>query len=283
MTDRENKGNKAAMRVGSLPEAFPVVGKRLEDLGFTREDLENGMCLPIETEFLGEKTEIMGFTETWNDNLIKELLFYSERPFDEAKAYFAALYGKPFRNGQDPYIASQGGAVDWFMYWTGEGIVQLRKGQNFNRFECRYMIPEEKPKEILKQEQGLTLQEFAWSSGYYMQGLTEADFDYLKIEKKEEDYLTWDFIYQGTECHFDLYRKKGSQLADYMSDVSYETGRVGEWEEVHTCVKDGWGEQIWSNPVKDIWRLEIRKEATAKKLNAIRELLETHSWRYDPA
>ena len=41
MTDRENNGNKAAMRVGSLPEAFPVVGKRPEDLGFTREDLGN--------------------------------------------------------------------------------------------------------------------------------------------------------------------------------------------------------------------------------------------------
>ena len=284
MTGMENNDNKkVAMRVRSLPEAFPVVGKRLEDLGFTREDLESEMYLLIETEFLGEMTEIMGLTEMWNDNLIKELTFYGEQPFDEAKAYFTDLYGEPFRKGWEPYIVSQGGVVDWFMYWTGEGIVQLRKGQNFNWFECKYEIPEEKPEEILKQEAGLTLQEFAWSSGYYMNDLTEEDFDYLKIEKKEEDHLTWDFIYQGTECHFDLYRKKGPQLADYMSGVSYETSRVGDWEEVHTCVKDGWGEQIWVNPVKDIWRLEIRKEATAEKLNAIRELLETHSWRYDPS
>ena len=35
-----------------------------------------------------------------------------------------------------------------------------------------------------------------------MRDLTEEDFDFLKIEKKEEDHLTWDFIYQGTECHF---------------------------------------------------------------------------------
>ena len=284
MTGMENNDNKkVAMRVRSLPEAFPVVGKRLEDLGFTREDLESEMYLLIETEFLGEMTEIMGLTEMWNDNLIKELTFYSEQPFDEAKAYFTDLYGEPFRKGWEPYAMSHGGVVDWFMYWTGEGIVQLRKGRDFNWFECKYEIPKEKPAEILKQEQGLTLQEFAWSSGYYMNDLTEEDFDYLKIEKKEEDHLTWDFIYQGTECHFDLYRKKGPQLADYMSGVSYETSRVGDWEEVHTCVKDGWGEQIWVNPVKDIWRLEIRKEATAEKLNAIRELLETHSWRYDPS
>ena len=229
MTGMENNDNKkVAMRVRSLPEAFPVVGKRLEDLGFTREDLESEMYLLIETEFLGEMTEIMGLTEMWNDNLIKELTFYSEQHFDEAKAYFTDLYGEPFRNGWDPYAMSQGGVVDWFMYWTGEGIVQLRKGQNFNWFECKYEIPEEKPEEILKQEAGLTLQEFAWSSGYYMNDLTEEDFDYLKIEKKEEDHLTWDFIYQGTECHFDLYRKKGPQLADYMSGVSYETSRVGD-------------------------------------------------------
>ncbi len=278
--DMENSGiYKAAMRVRSLPEAFPVVGRRPEDLGFTVEDLENKMSLNIETEFLGEKTVMFGFAEPWNENRIKELKFYGEQPFDEVKRYFADLYGEPFRKGQDPYIRDRGGAVDWFMYWTGEGVVQIRKGQNFNRFEGKYDIPEEKPPEILKQEQGLTLQEFAWSSGYYMRDLTEKDFDCLKIEKKGEDYLTWDFIYRGTECHFDLYRKKGPQLADYMSDVRYETSRVGEWEEVHTCVKDGWGEQIWVNPVKDIWRLEIRKEATAEKLNEIRELLETHSWR----
>lgn len=42
MMEMENSGiGKAVMRVRSLPEAFPVVGKRLEDLGLTGEDLEN--------------------------------------------------------------------------------------------------------------------------------------------------------------------------------------------------------------------------------------------------
>ena len=280
ISDMENNGiNKVAMRVKSLPEAFHVVNKRPEDLGLTKEDLESEMSLNIETEFFGEKTVIYGFMESWNDNRIKELIFYGEQPFDEVKRYFTDLYGEPFRNGQDPYVQSRGGAVYWFMYWTGEGVVNIGKGQYSNFFEGKYSIPKEKPPEIIKQEQGLTLHEFALSSGYYMNDLTEEDFDYLKIEKKEVDYLTWDFIYQGTECHFDLYRKKGANLSDYMSDVSYETSRIGGIEDVHTCVKDGWGEQIWVNPISDIWRLEIRQEATAEKLNSIRELLETHSWR----
>ena len=237
MAGMENSSNdKAVIHVRSMPEAFSVVGRRPEDFGFSGEDIGKGIYLSIETEFLGEMREVMCLTDICNDNLIKELLFYSERPFDEAKAYFADLYGEPFRKGSDPYIASRGGAVDWFMYWTGEGIVRLGKGQYINRFECRYEVPGEKPKEILKREQGLTLQEFAFSSGYYFHGLTEEDFDYLKIEKREEDYLIWDFIYQGTECHFDLYRKKGPQMADYMSDVSYETSRVGDYEDVHTCM-----------------------------------------------
>ena len=267
------------MRVQSLQEAFSVVGKRLEDLGTAGEDAEYKLSLNIETEFLGEKTELIGFVEPWNESRIKELEFYGEQPFDEVKRYFADLYGEPFRKGCDPYIEARGGAVEWFMYWTGEGVVRIGKGQYSDRFECKYDIPGEMPPEVLKRIQGLSLLEFAHLSGYYMRDLTEKDFDYLKIEKKEEDYLTWEFTYQGTKCHFDLYRKKGPHLSDYLSDAVYETSRVADCEDVHTCVKDGWGEQIWVNPVGDIWRLVIGQEASAEKLNEIRELLETHSWR----
>lgn len=171
----------------------------------------------------------------------------------------------------------------WYRYWSGEGIIALSKGENnsFFKFEYTPVEEENKPKEILKREQGLSLPEFAHGTGYYMD-IEKEDFEALgvenlKIEKREEGHFTWVFTYEDAGCRFNVYKDQRENLEEYLADVSYEQSET-EFETLYTYVKEGYGEQVFVNPFGDVWKIAMTGDAGAEKLNAIRTLLEDHSW-----
>ena len=78
-------------------------------------------------------------------------------------------------------------------------------------------------------------------------------------------------------CRFNVYKDQRENLEEYLADVSYEKSET-EYETLYTYVKEGYGEQVLVNPFGDVWKIAMTDDASSEKLNAIRTLLEDHSW-----
>ncbi len=270
------KDKQDVLYYDSLPEVLSLAGQSIYDLGLTEKDLESELFLHIETEFLSDRQEVTAGTDRKDRYVITGIWFSSSRKLSEAEEYFSGLYGEPYLKTEDPYAEGVGGVVYHQYWWTGEGIIHLSKAQKHRFFSFQYEKAAE-PEKVAKREKGLSLQEFAWGTGYYMK-LSEEDFDSLKIEKKDEEYYTWDFVFEGTAYHLDIYRKQGKNLSEYLRDVPYDQTDAGH-EKLYTYVDSGYGEQVFSNPFSDVWRIVMEQDAASEKLNMIRELLENSSWK----
>ena len=274
--DDDNGGSMMHIEgVKSLTDAFELVGKSIDELGIKKEELDSGMYIRLNVDFDGLKQDIMLTAASYRDYVIIDLWFTSHKSWDDATAYCRSLYGEPYHVYEEPYVASKGGVTFYEYYWTGKGSLEISKGEQHNFISIRYELSE-KPAEIVKREEGLSFEEFAYGTGYYMD-LTREDFDELKIEKTSEYQYDWDFVYQGMKAHFKLLKGDRETIENYKHNVEYVSTEY-EYETVYTYVKDGYGESCWVNPFGDFWHLTIFEDATAEKLNMLRELLEKASF-----
>ena len=145
-TDTAVQETAAVLSFDDLQDALELSGKTLTEAGLTKEDLMDGIYLPIDAVFLDQKVEIRGYMGSGKDERIGELTFTCKKPLEEAQSYFTERYGEPYHTELEPYVKSNGGSVYHEYYWTGEGILILSKADQYGFFEVRYQdadTPEE--------------------------------------------------------------------------------------------------------------------------------------------
>ncbi len=260
----------------SVQEVFALVGKTIDEIGIRKEELDNDMYVIIEFDFLGNRETARALVDNRNDHTLISIRFSCDKRYEDVLEYFSDLYGSPYMKGEDPYVASKGGAVCWQRYWTGEGVVEISKGEKDSFFVCEYRLSE-KPAEVTGQEEGLTFEEFGKATGYYMK-LERTDFDELTIYQIDDGIYGWDFIYQGDRYEFIVTKGKADLVRQFIGREGYDHYADGT-EEICTLIKDGKGEQIIGNNANDLWEIIMHENATVEKLNAMRELLEYSSWK----
>ena len=138
---------KEKLFVEDLLQTFDWMAKTPEELGIDDKYIDS-MNIAVE----GKLFAVPAYGDIYFDptrqmeSIINEVVLYIS---DEDLSFYDCLdllkekYGKAYLSGEEPYVAVNGGAVNWYRYYTGKGVVHISKGQNNNFYVLRYNDSEE--------------------------------------------------------------------------------------------------------------------------------------------
>lgn len=129
--------------VENLLDTFDWVGRNINEVGVD-DSYVNITTVKIEGNIFGVKAE--GFAQLKNDFTINILHFSSINIFIEGQNSkdivdkLEELYGKPYLEGTDPYVESQGGAIYWKKYYVDKGVVTFSITSKTNVICIKYQL-----------------------------------------------------------------------------------------------------------------------------------------------
>ena len=249
---------KEKLLVEDLLQTFDWMSKTPEDLGIDDKYIDS-MNIAVEGNLFGAPVygDIYFDPTRQMESILDEVVLYisdNDLSFFDCLNHLKERYGKAYLSGEEPYVAVNGGAVNWYRYYTGKGIVHISKGQNNNFYVLRYCDSEE-PKEYQEANRPLTLDELGPLTGYY---LKLPEFEDLVIEPVYENtgdekplYYELSFNFEKerftAEIHKNIYD-------EYQTDLKYEI-----YEE------EGWKYLAWDT-FKDRWLIICEPETEDEKL-----------------
>ena len=129
--------------VENLLDTFDWVGRNINEVGVD-DSYVNITTVKIEGNIFGVKAE--GFAQLKNDFTINILHFSSINIFVEGQNSkdivdkLEELYGKPYIEGTDPYVESQGGTIYWKKYYVDKGVVTFSITSKTNVISIKYQL-----------------------------------------------------------------------------------------------------------------------------------------------
>lgn len=129
--------------VENLLDTFDWVGRNINEVGVD-DSYVNITTVKIEGNIFGVKAK--GFAQLKNDFTINILHFSSINIFIEGQNSkdivdkLEELYGKPYIEGTDPYVESQGGAIYWKKYYVDKGVVTFSITSKTNVICIKYQL-----------------------------------------------------------------------------------------------------------------------------------------------
>lgn len=267
--------------VGDVLDTFAWVGKTAEELGID-ESYCDIYSIRISGDLFGNKVEGTAHMRTDYDSPNREIRVEEIAVYDDLKNRagteegIVARFGKAFREGMDPYVASNGGATYWSMYWTGEGVIKVANGQNNNWYELTY-VASEMPDEIKKELEGLTPRELMYRTGVLFE-FKDGEIEDLAIHGTE---------YEGMEAYRVTFRKdgvgvtalivnEGEALFDgFLNDgTEWTQERIeGLIDSLRCILEDGTGRIVEKNPFHELWLIETDTAVTPESLEALERFI----------
>ena len=133
---------KKRYAVEDLLQTFDWMDRRPEEVGVDEEYLGD-VGMDIEGKLFGAPADgsITFDLRNHEEKLFQQLVLYiycDDLSFSDCIDRLKKLYGEPYSQGEEPYVQANGGAVEWFRFYTGKGQLEISKGEKFNFYTIRY-------------------------------------------------------------------------------------------------------------------------------------------------
>ncbi len=279
-TTGKEKGMKQ-YPVNDITETFAWIGKTAEELGID-ESYCDGYSIRITGELFGRKVDATAYMGTDFDSpareiRVREIAVYDKLEYRETvEAHLVERYGKAYREGMEPYVASNGGATYWSRYWTGEGVITVANGQNNDWYEFSYAVTE-MPEEIKKQIAGLTPKELMYRTGVLFE-FRDGEIEDLKIHETEyEGMEAWrvTFVRNGARVTA-IIVNDGAPLFDALQNDGSDwtqSSIEGVIDSLRCVLPDGTGRIAEKNPFNAFWLIETDAPSTPESLEELETFL----------
>ncbi len=270
-----------AYPVRDVTDTFAWIGKTPEELGID-QSYRDLYSIRFTGDLFGRKVSGTAYMNTDfqspnREMRVREISVYDQLEYREAtEAALVARYGAAFREGIEPYVASNGGATYWSMYWTGEGVITVSNGQNNDWYAFSY-AEAEMPEEIQKQIAGLTPKELMYKTGVLFE-FKDGEVEDLRIHETEfegKEAFRVSFVRNGVPVVIHIV-KDGEALYDaYLNDgTAWEQGTLDQWVTCLRCVRsDGTGLIAEKNFDHDFWLIETNAQTTLEELGELDDFL----------
>ena len=194
---------KEPYHVPDIQTAFDWTGRPVSALGI-HHSYVGGNGIRIDGELFGSHAEGEAFyaVPEEEEKVIGGITLYlneDDLPAGNCLKQMKELYGAPTAEGEEPYAAANGGAVQWAEYDTGIGIIRYSMGSENDWYSLTYTLKE-----------GETAPDDTGRAG---------DFD---IPNPAQGFIAWDADGDGAEeeLHF-CFHDQGDEAPGYIEFTLY--------------------------------------------------------------
>ena len=144
-TDIKIEENKKLF-IEDLSETFEWMSKSAEEVGISDEYLGD-IGIEIEGKLFGAPADgSITYDLTDRDSRILHdvhlYVYCDDLSFTDCLKHLEEKYGEAYSSGEEPYVEANGGAVEWYRFYTGKGRVHISKGDKHDFYQISYQNAE---------------------------------------------------------------------------------------------------------------------------------------------
>ena len=138
---------KPAYEFEDILDSYSWLGKTPDEAGVGEEYIDT-ISAGITGKLLGEDATGSAYLNTLDadEPVFGEIDIYcSDLDTQVMIDKLTELYGRPYAEGEEPYVESNGGSVMWKSFFTGDGVITVSQGQKNDWFqlECTLNVPDD--------------------------------------------------------------------------------------------------------------------------------------------
>lgn len=133
---------KQACVFEDLAQVFDLMGKSAKEAGIDEKYLDD-TGFSIKGKLFGAEAEgsITFDLRDHSDKILHHALIFIDEvnlSFQDCLKHLEEEYGEAFDQGEEPYVEANGGAVEWYRFYTGKGEIHISKGEKHDFYTIRY-------------------------------------------------------------------------------------------------------------------------------------------------
>lgn len=184
-----------------ITDSYAWLGRTPDEAGVPEEYVDD-IRVGISGKLYGEDADGSAYLNTYDSDepFFSEVNIYCSDldtmvMIDKLKE----LYGRPYAEGEEPYVESNGGSVMWKSFFTGDGTVTISQGQENDWFQLEYSlgVPDEESMFVKR----IDVDDVISGSGLAVD-MPESEYPDLMVQRLLTDPVTYKFEYtdaDGTE------------------------------------------------------------------------------------